>query len=209
MPTKDWSDWHRRYADPGSDHSRRLVAIQRFLGATLDERGSQPTRLVSICAGQGLNVLPVLAQHPGRDYVTATLIELDPGNVAAAKQSADAAGLRQVRVICGDASQTDSYINAVPADIVLACGVFGNISEGAIKFTIEHLPQFCSPGAVAIWTRGRNRPMPQLSQWWATAGFEQVAVLSRADAKFNVEAHRFVGKPQPLRRGVTLFTFLH
>jgi hypothetical protein len=211
MQIRDWSDWHRRYDDPHSDISRRLVITQRFLGETLRDRGDRPTRLLSICAGQGLNVLPVLAQHPGRDFVTATLIELDPRNVAVAAQSARAAGLSQVRVICGDASQTDSYVDAVPADIILACGVFGNISEGAIKFTIEHLPQLCSPGAVVIWTLGRRpgrAPLQQVGQWWATAGFQQMAIDAPADTAYSVVVHRLIRKPQPLRRGVTLFKFI-
>ncbi len=36
--------------------------------------------------------------------------------------------LRGVEVIAADASMTDAYVGAVPADLVLLCGVIGNIS---------------------------------------------------------------------------------
>ncbi len=49
-------------------------------------------------------------------------------NTVVAQEAARAAGLDQVQVVTADASLTDHYRNMVPADIVLACGVFGNIS---------------------------------------------------------------------------------
>ena len=35
--------------------------------------------------------------------------------------------------MCGDASTTSAYRGAVPADLVLACGIFGNVSDEDIQ----------------------------------------------------------------------------
>jgi hypothetical protein len=47
-----------------------------------------------------------------------------------------------------------------PADLILLCGVFGNISQGDIANTINHLPQLSAEHATVIWTRHRHPPEP-------------------------------------------------
>jgi hypothetical protein len=208
-PKLDWVAWHRPYDEPNSNLARRLAVVQEQLRRALDERTGS-IRLVSMCAGQGRDVIPVLAQHARRDDVTALLVELDPENAAAAEASARGAGLTGVRVLCGDAALTDSYAGAVPADIVLACGIFGNISEEDIKRTVEHLPRFCAAGATVLWTRGRwkdNDPTPQIRRWFEEAGFEEIAFEAPDDATYSVGVNRLVGAPQPLELGVRLFSF--
>ena len=53
----------------------------------------------------------------------------------------------QVRVVEGDASLCRWYEEAVPADLVLVCGVFGNISRSDLTRTIQALPGFCRSGS--------------------------------------------------------------
>jgi hypothetical protein len=86
-----------------------------------------------MCAGQGRDLIPVLASHPRGPDVTARLVELDPALAATARRSVADAGLPGVDVVTGDASLTDAYAGQVPADLVLACGVFGNISDSDIR----------------------------------------------------------------------------
>jgi hypothetical protein len=57
---RDWHAWHDEYDDPASSLSRRLVVVRRQVDAILRARPG-PTRLVSMCAGDGRDVLPVLA----------------------------------------------------------------------------------------------------------------------------------------------------
>jgi hypothetical protein len=45
-----------------------------------------------------------------------------------AREAAKKAALGGVEVITGDASIPSAYDGAVPADLVLVCGVFGNIT---------------------------------------------------------------------------------
>ncbi|MFB9848794.1 SAM-dependent methyltransferase, partial [Micromonospora andamanensis] len=79
--TKDWLRWHQDYDSPNSSLARRLRVVQHDLRRALtesphDEHGAR--RLISICAGDGRDVLPVLAEHDGGRTVEALLIERDP-----------------------------------------------------------------------------------------------------------------------------------
>src|SRR5438552_6274520 len=123
---RDWAGWHRGYDDPESRLSRRLRVVQEHLREAIDAR-TGPMQIISMCAGEGRDVVPVLADHPRRREIATRLVELDLRNAAIARTAIDAAKLECVEIVVGDAGLTDSYAGAVPADIVLACGVFGNI----------------------------------------------------------------------------------
>jgi hypothetical protein len=203
----DWQRWHSEYDIPGSTLARRLVAVQDQIRSALDKFPPGPVRVVSMCAGEGRDLLEVLASHPRRDDVGAWLVELDPRNASSARRRAS--GLPGVSVLVGDAALTDNYIDHVPADLVLMCGVFGNVVDADIHRTIEAAPSLCAPGAVVVWTRHRREPdlVPQLCRWYEEAGFEPVWVSDPAQ-DFGVGTHRFVGTPTPLQPGVRLFTFV-
>jgi len=207
---QNWAQWHRSYDDPSSPLSRRLRVVQEQLRLALDQH-SGPVRIVSMCAGEGRDVINVLRGHPRHADVAARLVELDPRNAEAARKGAREAALDRIEVVCADAAATDSYDGAVPADIVLACGVFGNISEEDIKRTIEHLPCLCSPNATVIWTRG-SRPERdvaiEIRQWFNERGFEEIAFVAPAGERFRVGVHRLTAEPRTLERGVSLFRFL-
>ena len=149
MATKDWLDWHADYDEPGSSLAGRLVAVQDRIREALDRTAPGPVRVVSMCAGQGRDLLGVLADHPRRADVHARLVELDPRNAELAGRAASAAGLDRVEVVVGDATVTTAYDGAVPADLVLVCGVFGHASDDDIHRIIDHLPSLC-----AAWRHG-------------------------------------------------------
>jgi hypothetical protein len=206
-----WVDWHKQYEDRESSLSRRLEVVRQRLREALDARGGT-VRLISMCAGQGLDVIPVLASSVHRDTTDALLVELDPHNAGLAEASARAAGLGRVRVLCGDAALTASYTDAVPADVILACGIFGNISDADIKFTVESLPMLAAYRATVIWTRGRfgesdNTPN-FIRQWFREAGFEEVAFDAPDDAHYRVGVNRLARPPDPFDPDLTLFRFL-
>ncbi len=62
------------------------------------------------------------------------------------------------RLLRADAGDLTAYAKAVPADLVLMAGVFGNISDADVRRTIGALPQLCADGATVIWTRTRRAP---------------------------------------------------
>jgi hypothetical protein len=86
---------------------RRLELFLGDLRAEFDHAPAGDLRLISLCAGQGRDVIGVLAAHPRRDEVRARLVELDDRNVAIARQAAQPAGLDGVEVLPADAGATD------------------------------------------------------------------------------------------------------
>jgi hypothetical protein len=197
----------RVYVDPDSVLGRRLVLVQAQVHAALDRAPPGPVRAISICAGQGHDLIGVLAEHPRRADVTARLVELDEHNVLA-RRAAHAAGLDAVEVIAADASITDVYAGAVPADLILLCGVFGNISEADIANTIRHLRRLCAPAATVIWTRHRHPPdlTPYIRETFDHAGFDELAFED--SPPFGVGTNRLLASPQSFQDGLRLFEFI-
>ena len=205
---RDWAVWHEAYDNPDTPLAQRLLAVRARIAEALDQSAPGPLRAISICAGQGRDLIGVLREHPRRRDVTARLVELDPRNAAAARQRAAAAGLTQVEVVTGNAAQTDVYAGLVPANLVLACGVFGNITDEDVARTIRCCTGLCAPGGTVVWTRGRREPdlIPQICDWFAAEGFALVGV-SEPGTRWAVGAHRFEGKSRPLP-DQKMFTFV-
>jgi len=207
---RDWKQWHDAYADPDSSLSRRLVAVQRLVADALDAAPAGAIRLISMCAGEGRDVLGILPDHPRRDDVHARLVELDPDLAERARATADAAGLTQVEVVAGDAGSVDAYAGMVPADVVLVCGVFGNITDADIANTIATLPQLCNRAATVIWTRHRKAPdvTPSIRDWFAASSFDEVVFESEGAGGFGVGAARYASEPRAFTPGAHLFRFV-
>jgi hypothetical protein len=208
MGEKDWFAWHDDYDVPGSVIAQRLTAVQDQLVAALDGLPPGPVRVLSLCAGQGRDLLSVLAGHPRRDDVLARLVELDPRNAEVARRAAGDAGLSRVEVVVGDAGLSDHYAGVAPAELVLVCGVFGNISDADIHATVVACTQLCATGGTVVWTRHRRAPdvVPRICAWFARNGFELVSLSDRGEP-FGVGAHRLLGRPRPLVTGTRIFTF--
>ncbi len=173
----DWLAWHAGYDDPSSGLSARLRWVQAWLARALDRAPPGPLRLVSLCAGQGHDVIGVLPGHARRDDVRAVLIEADAHIAGQARHAAEQVGLGQVEVRQADAGTAASFADALPADVLLLCGIFGNVSEQDIQRTVEAAPAMCQPGATVIWTRHRGPPdlTPRIRAWFTGAGFDEVA----------------------------------
>jgi hypothetical protein len=153
-------------------------------------------------------------QHPRARDVEARLVELDPALAEQARARAAALGLDGIEVVTADASIADAYLGAVPAAVVLACGVFGNVVRGDVERTVRRLPAFCAPGASVVWTRHRRPPdlTPSVRASFAAAGFDEVCFDGPADDFFGVGSHLFRGggttPPAPLTAGERLFRFV-
>lgn len=207
-PLLDWQAWHAGY-DEDSPLRRRLEVVQRHIGTVLDDFSGSPLRVLSMCAGEGRDLLGALDTRARRDIVGA-LIELDPELARRAREHAQALGLDGVEVRVGDAGETGAYRGTVPADLVLACGVFGNIESEDIERTVQALPMFAAPGATVIWTRHRRAPdmTVNIQRWLSESGFENTAYdpVPESDTLGTVGVAVFRGQAQPLVEQ-KLFTF--
>ena len=202
----DWQRWHTPYDDPTSALSARLSVVQEQLSQALDRAPFGPLRLLSLCSGQGRDVLPVLAQHPrGRD-VTGRLVELDPDLADNARRAAPPG----LEVMHGDAGTTAAFAEAVPVDILLLCGIFGNVEDDDVERTVRAVPSLLAHGGTVLWTRHRGAPdlTPAIRGWLADVGVHEIAFVSQAPAAgWAVGAGVLNRSGTPLGHHGRLFTF--
>ena len=210
MSERDWVAWHDYYDDEASSLRRRLERVRYRVREALDGMPAGPIRIISLCAGQGRDVLGVLPGHPRRDDVLARLVELDPGLAAHARRTAEDAGLVGVEVVTGDAADCSAYAGLVPADLVLVCGVFGNISDEDVRHTVAGLPRLCRTGGTVLWTRHREPPdvTPVIRDWFGANGFTEVGFDFEDGAHWAVGAHRLTGPSLPYDPAMRLFEFV-
>ena len=207
---RDWQAWHADYDRPDSALAHRLLMVQAQIRNVLDNAPAGEVNAISVVAGQGRDLIGVLADHPRRHEVHAVLVELDPANAEHARTSARAAGLDKVKVVTGNAADLAHYADFVPAHVVLLCGLFGNISDTDIEHTIATCDQLCAPGGTVVWTRGRKTRFdrfPLICEWFEEHDFER-RWTSPPDVGFGVAAHRFAGETKPLVVSEPLFHFV-
>jgi hypothetical protein len=207
---RDYQQWHKAYDDPDSGLSWRLNVVQRYLRDALVRHAGQ-IRVLSLCSGDGRDIIGVLDGRKDADRVQVTLIELHPDIARQAHAAAETAGLEHVEVRVLDAGNTSSYLGAVPADVVLMVGIFGNISHVDLEQTIKASPQLCGPEATLLWSRGRDRDdlNDAVRSWFAEAGFVELHYDTReSGSRPALGAMSYQGDSQPLESGRQLFTFL-
>lgn len=208
---RDYVRWHDDYDDPDSSLSWRLAAIRDVIRRFLDSTDG-PVRALSACAGDGRDILGVLAERDDAERCSVVLIEIEPLLAERALRTArehlpgTAVELRQL-----DAGRTDSYVGAVPADLVLLVGILGNLTEDDVEATIDAAPQLCAPGATLVWSRSiepidRNAAV---RRGFRDAGFVELdyqVIDWGGSPAFGVV--RYDGPPVPLQPGQTMFTFI-
>jgi hypothetical protein len=203
----DWAAWHRDY-ESDTPLRRRLATVQLHIGAVLDSKRQSPLRVISLCAGEARDLLGALEGHARRD-IRGRLVEQDADLAQTARQRCAELGLPDVEVIVGDAGHSQAYAGATPADLVLACGVFGNISDEDVERTVRALPMLCANRATVIWTRHRRPPdlTPAIHAWLADSGFRKIAFDTFTDSPMSVGVAEFNASPRPLA-GQQLFRFV-
>src|SRR6266567_3366119 len=210
MAVRDYVEWHGEYDRPGSHLHLRLLVVQDLIACALEELPPGPVRVISMCAGQGRDLLTVARRHRRGDDLTGRLVELDPHNVAVARAAIEEAGVDAIQVVEGDAGRSEVYAGAAPADLVLACGIFGNVRDDDVKTTVQFLPSLCASGAWVIWTRHPRDDgiVRTIQDWFVEAGFQPTALVVPGGDMFGVGAARFEGDTTPLRPDVRLFDFI-
>jgi hypothetical protein len=205
---RDWQAWHELY-DRDTFLQQRLQIVQQRLREAVDRRPPGPIRLISLCAGEARDVTGALDGHARVRDVIGRLVELDP--VLAANARAQLASLGSpLEVVTGDASNTSAYVGAVPADIVVACGIFGNVTDDDVHAIVTELPALCARDATVLWTRHRNAPdlTPTIRSWFTEAGFEELAFDAPGGFMFSIGTFVFRGVPRALVPDQRLFRFV-
>ena len=188
---KSWEQWHEDYERPDSPLARRLVVVQAYLRTALDAFGAPPV-VLSLCSGDGRDVIGVMAGGQGV-IGRAVLVEKDPGLGERARRAAGDHRLANLEVRCQDAGTVTSFGDVIPVDVLLLCGVFGNIPRPTVKSVIGLIPELVRAGGYVIWTRGGSQPdrRPEIRSWMRSAGLEEIA---------------FTGDPEPFGVGLNRLT---
>jgi hypothetical protein len=204
-----WVSWHDDYDDPESDLSQRLIAVQHRLADAINQAPPGAIRVISACAGQGQDVIGVLKSHPRASDVQALLVESDQHNVGVARDRIAAASITGVDVLQADAGLTCTYRDAVPVDVLLLCGIFGNVRDEDVRRTVSNASRLCAPRATVLWTRHRRDPdrTGEIREWFADAGYEELAFDSPGPDRFALGTIRLVAPPLAYRSDMRLFTF--
>jgi protein-L-isoaspartate O-methyltransferase len=172
----DWQAWHADYDDATTSLSRRLVVVRQRLTELL-HHDRAPRTILSLCAGDGRDIVPLVATLLENARPAVTLVELDPTLADAARQRARDAGLH-VTVITGDAGLVDSWRHETPVDLLMLCGIFGNVSDDDVRTIVRSLPTFLNPRGAVIWTRGHRSGVDvrtTIRRRFTDAGFEEIA----------------------------------
>jgi hypothetical protein len=167
-----------------------------------------PITVVSICSGQGRDILGVLRDHPRRDDVFVPMIEQDRRNADFARESARETALTHATVVVGDAGDSRSYVGITRASLVIMVGFLTHISDDDLGRLVAFLPQVSAAHGVALWCGGSQHvELPaRMRTLLARADFVPLAVACAGDPRWNIGIERFEGSPQTLDTGVRLFT---
>lgn len=209
----NWNQWLKQYEDFPSLQAR-LRIVQAQITAALDDCPPGPIQIVSICAGDGRDVLGVLPNHPRRDDVSALLIDNELESINCGRTAAERSGLaKQMVFICADAALSENYAGNAPADLVLLSGFLGHLRHGDVLGLLRSLPMFCKPGGSVIWNRhlvlydGRAQTSA-IREWLAEIGFEEKQFEITAPDGFAIGRVKFKGPSLPFDRSRVIFEFV-
>lgn len=215
----DWHAWHKHY-DSNSALQRRLELVHGQIAAALAAAPPGEIRLISVCAGDGRDVLGALAGHPRAGDVRARLVELDAKLVAAGRAAAGQAGLAdRVTFVQADAARSLLYDGIAPAHVVVMAGMIGLVDAAGIPGIVGCLRALTAKNGRVIWTRNLDfrdgrRHGALLRRALAAGAFETAAMKMTSwtnlfrrvpQARFLVAAHVYRGDPVPLPADTAFF----
>jgi ubiquinone/menaquinone biosynthesis C-methylase UbiE len=206
----NWSGWPElAYQRP--NYRERLRVVQEQLAECLDQAPHNPLRLLSICAGDGRDVIGVLQSHRRREDVEAYLVELNGQSVSEGVKNVRGSGLENVvKFIHADATEYSTYKNLAPCDIVLICGVWGHVTANERANLIHALALFCKPSGKVIWTRkiSKGEHMLKVVQsQFDEASWTLVRQSSTSDNKWAVCTYRYHGPALEVPANGRIFSF--
>jgi amino acid adenylation domain-containing protein len=209
----DWVNWHKQY-DVTPRLQARLKIVCKQIGATLDECPASPIKIISVCAGDGRDLINALQNHKRRSDVAAALLDNNPETIARGQQAAAQAGLeRQLRFVQADAALASSYLGLGHADLVILSGMLTHLRHEDVSHLIRSLPMLCKSGGWVIWNRhlvlhdGKEQ-LPIIRKLFQRTGFEEVYFEITDRKGFAVGRARFAGQMSPLNPTQVFFEFV-
>ncbi len=193
--SEDWYAWHDNY-QRNRGLQARLGLVCEQISACMNACPPGPIRVVSVCAGDGRDLMSAMIDHPRAPDIQALLVEQDRRLVEVGQSSADLSDLgKQIKFARGDATRSAAYRGAVPADLVIVAGVFGHVREEHLNQLVRNLPLLCRPDGFVIWTRSLKawdgeRHVALIRQYFLETGFEEVNFQQAAVGASGIGTYR-------------------
>jgi hypothetical protein len=205
-----WDDWSE-HAYRSRTYSLRLAEVQGHLGECFAAYSTRPIRLLSVCAGDGRDVMGAMISHNVQGQVVAWLVEQNLRSVNRGTTQSRRLGLQDtVKFLHADATLYDTYRNIAPSDIVLLSGVWGHVPASDRPRLVQALASFCKPGGMVIWTRalanGVSR-MDEIQIEFASPLWELVCASITSDKCWGVVSQRYCGPQIRPASGGRIFQF--
>jgi hypothetical protein len=115
-----------------------------------------------------------------------------------------------VHFIHADATDYATYQGMAPADIVLACGVWGHVPAHERVSLAGALAALCKPRGTVTWTRGISNGVARLREielLFERPEWEPVRITTTVDEKWTVSSYRYVGAQIELPPAGRIFNF--
>jgi hypothetical protein len=207
----DWAQWHDLY-DVSLPLKERLLAVRAQIAAAAAKVPGTSVHLVSLCAGDGRDVIGTFAAAEARHDVHATLIASHPALVTRGQAAVEHLGLAgRITFRCADVTHSSTYVDLRPAQIIVLSGVFGNLKARDMPRLIVALPSLCDREASVIWTRNvfddDAKATQLIRECFVAADFTEEVVVRTPLGFFAVGTHAFRGVRRPLSVNTTLFAF--
>lgn len=210
LSSRAWKGWPDEAYQQDS-YQLRLAAVQEHVAQSIELAPHGPVRVISVCAGDGRDIIGSLESHRRRRDVVAWLVELDSQSVAAGIRNARSAGLANaVNFINGDATLYLTYKDIAPSDVVIVCGVWGHVPPQERSLLVRGIASLCKSGGRVIWTRGVSRSMArfrEIQSHFVGPLWETVKVSFTLDHKWAIATNRYCGSPSDLPQSGRMFHF--
>jgi hypothetical protein len=208
--TSTWNNWPQQaYERP--TYRSRLSAVKQHLSDALDLAPEGEITIISLCAGDGRDVIEVASVHPRRCDVAAWLVEADARSVAAGIALARGTGLlKTVRFLQTDATSYATYRDIPRADVVMLCGVWGHVPPEERSALVRACSALCREGGHVIWTRGLRRGIERFEEVRAAFSdrdWSEARATITPDGKWAVATNCLTTSPPPRPQSGSIFHF--
>jgi hypothetical protein len=215
----NWFEWHKLY-EKRAPLIRRLELVCKQISDCLNLCLPGEIRAISVCAGDGRDLIGALKGHPREQDVRARLVELDTRLIECGQEAAAGACLSaRLEFLNADATSSKAYEGIAPAHLVLLCGMLGHVDEASTLRLVQILPALCQSGGFVLWTRNLNysdgnRHADLFRSLLRKSAFEEVRfqTTSRKQffwktsrGRFVVSTYRYRGKSSALPVNQKLF----
>jgi hypothetical protein len=210
--SRDWIRFHDLY-ETLPPLQARLKLVQAQIERAIEEAPSGPVRVLSLCAGDGRDLLGALIDHARAADVAAALIDSNAELVARGEAAQSELALpASLRFLHADATLADTYLTLAPADLVIAAGVFGNLKLASMQQLVHSLRCLCKKDSKVVWTHkttGMNSEarVAMLCEMLQQSDFRELTFTRTEPDGFVVATYAYVGDPLPLLAGIQLFEF--